>query len=62
VDPAGLPALADELGGEARIPLETPRREAVADAALRRPELAATPGPAVTRPELLAMLEAAGRR
>jgi maleylacetate reductase len=62
VDPAGLPALADELGGQARIPLETARREAVADAALRRPELAATPGPALTRGELLAMLEAAGRR
>ena len=62
VDPVGLPALADELGGEARIPLETARREAVADAALRRPELAATPGPAVTRGELLAMLEAARRR
>ena len=36
--------------------IDTPAREAVADAALRRPELADTPGPEVTRAELLGML------
>jgi alcohol dehydrogenase class IV len=62
VTPADLPVLADGLGGGARIPLEGAQREAVADAALRRSELADTPGPPVTRQELLAMLEAAGHR
>ena len=62
VPPGDLPALADGLGGGARIPLEAGQRDAVTDAALRRTELADTPGPPVTRHELLAMLEAAGRR
>ncbi len=62
VAPTDLPALADSLGGGARIPLETAQREAVADAALRRPELVGTPGPPVTRDELLAMLDGASRR
>jgi len=51
-----LVARVDELGGHARIELDTSVREAVADAALRRPELADTPGPEVTRAELLRML------
>jgi alcohol dehydrogenase class IV len=51
-----LVARLDELGGHARIDIEMPAREAVADAALRRPELADTPGPEVTRAELLGML------
>jgi len=46
----------DGLGGHVRIGIDTPAREAVADAALRRPELADTPGPEVTRAELLRML------
>ena len=46
----------DGLGGHVRIGIDTPAREAVADAALRRPELADTPGPEVTRAELLGML------
>jgi alcohol dehydrogenase class IV len=46
----------DELGGRARIDIDTPAREAVVDAALRRPELADTPGPEMTRAELLGML------
>jgi len=49
----------DDLGGHARIEIDTPAREAVADAALRRPELADTPGPEVTRAELLGMLAVA---
>ncbi|HET8806078.1 MAG TPA: hypothetical protein VFM47_06395, partial [Gaiellales bacterium] len=49
----------DGLGGHARIEIDMPAREAVADAALRRPELADTPGPAVTRAELLGMLAVA---
>jgi alcohol dehydrogenase class IV len=51
-----LVARVDELGGNARIEIDTPGCEAVADAALRRPELADTPGPEVTRAELLGML------
>jgi alcohol dehydrogenase class IV len=51
-----LAARVDELGGHARIDIDTPAREAVADAALRRPELADTPGSDVTRAELLGML------
>jgi alcohol dehydrogenase class IV len=46
----------DELGGHARIEIDMPAREAVADVALKRLELADTPGPAVTRAELLGML------
>jgi alcohol dehydrogenase class IV len=46
----------DELGGHARIDLDTAAREAVAVAALRRPELADTPGAEMTRAELLGML------
>ena len=49
----------DGLGGHVRIGIDTPAREAVADAALRRPELADTPGPEVTRVELLGMLAVA---
>lgn len=56
VSPADLVARVDELGGHARIDIDTPAREAVADAALRRPELADTPGSDVTRAELLGML------
>jgi maleylacetate reductase len=56
VSPDDLVARVDELGGHARIDIDTPAREAVADAALRRPELADTPGPEVTRAELLGML------
>ena len=56
VAPGELPDAVDELGGRARIDLDDAQREAVADRALRRPELAATPGPAVTRDDLLAML------
>jgi alcohol dehydrogenase class IV len=56
VSPGDLVARVDELGGHARIDIDTPAREAVADAALRRPELADTPGPEVTRAELLGML------
>ena len=51
-----LVARVDDLGGHARIDLDMPAREAVADTALRRPELADTPGPEVTRAELLGML------
>ena len=51
-----LAARVDELGGHVRIEIDMPVREAVADAALRRPELADTPGPEVTRAELLGML------
>jgi len=51
-----LAARVDELGGHVRIEIDMPAREAVADAALRRPELADTPGPEVTRAELLGML------
>lgn len=51
-----LVARVDELGGHARIDIDTPAREAVANAALRRPELADTPGSEVTRAELLGML------
>jgi alcohol dehydrogenase class IV len=51
-----LVARVDELGGHARIDIDTPAREAVVDAALRRPELADTPGPEMTRAELLGML------
>jgi alcohol dehydrogenase class IV len=51
-----LVARVDELGDHARIDIDTPAREAVVDAALRRPELADTPGPEVTRAELLGML------
>jgi alcohol dehydrogenase class IV len=46
----------DELGGHARIEVDMPTRQAVADAALRRPELSDTPGAEVTRAELLGML------
>ncbi|MFL6050197.1 MAG: iron-containing alcohol dehydrogenase [Gaiellales bacterium] len=56
VSAGDLVARVDELGGHARIDLEAPTREAVADAALRRPQLADTPGPDITRAELLAML------
>ncbi len=56
VSTGDLVAHVDELGGHARIGLDAPAREAVADAALRRPELADTPGPEVTRAELLGML------
>ena len=56
VSAGDLVARVDELGGHARIDVDTPAREAVADAALRRPELADTPGPEVTRAELLGML------
>jgi hypothetical protein len=51
-----LVARVDELGGHARIDVDMPAREAVAEAALRRPELADTPGPEVSRGELLGML------
>jgi alcohol dehydrogenase class IV len=51
-----LVARVDELGGHARIDIDLPARDPVADAALRRPELADTPGPEVTRAELLGML------
>jgi alcohol dehydrogenase class IV len=51
-----LAARVDELGGHARIAIDVPAREAVADAALKRPELADTPGPEVTRTQLLGML------
>ena len=58
--PAGeLAAYVDDLGGRARIEIDPSTREAVADAALRRPELADTPGPEVTRGELLNMLTTA---
>jgi hypothetical protein len=56
VSAGDLVARVDELGGHARIDIDTPAREAVVDAALRRPELADTPGPEVTRAELLGML------
>jgi alcohol dehydrogenase class IV len=56
VSTGDLVARVDELGGHARIEIDTPAREAVADVALRRPELADTPGPEVTRAELLGML------
>ncbi len=56
VSAGDLVARVDELGDHARIDLDTPAREAVADAALRRPELADTPGPEVTRAELVGML------
>jgi alcohol dehydrogenase class IV len=56
VNAGDLVARVDELGGHARIDIHTPAREAVVDAALRRPELADTPGPEVTRAELLGML------
>jgi alcohol dehydrogenase class IV len=56
VSPGDLVARVDELGGHARIDIDTPARRAVADAALRRPELADTPGPELTRAELLGML------
>jgi alcohol dehydrogenase class IV len=56
VSAGDLAVRVDELGGHARIDIDTPAREAVADAALRRPELADTPGPEVTRAELLGML------
>jgi alcohol dehydrogenase class IV len=56
VSASDLVARVDELGGHARIDVDMPAREAVADAALRRPELADTPGPEVTRAELLGML------
>ena len=56
VSAGDLVARVDELGVHARIDLDPPVREAVADAALRRPELADTPGPEVTRAELLGML------
>jgi alcohol dehydrogenase class IV len=46
----------DELGGHARIAVDPAAREDVVDAALSRPELAATPGPEVTRAELVGML------
>jgi alcohol dehydrogenase class IV len=59
VSAGDLVARVDELGGHARIDVDMPDREAVADAALRRPELADTPGPAVTRAELLGMLATA---
>ena len=56
VGAGNLAARVDELGGHVRIEIDMPVREAVADAALRRPELADTPGPEVTRAELLGML------
>jgi|tagenome__1003787_1003787.scaffolds.fasta_scaffold20853934_1 alcohol dehydrogenase class IV len=56
VSTGDLVARVDELGGHARIDLDTTAREAVADAALRRPELADTPGAEMTRDELLSML------
>jgi alcohol dehydrogenase class IV len=56
VSPGDLVTRVDELGGRARIDIDTPAREAVVDAALSRPELADAPGPEVTRAELLGML------
>jgi alcohol dehydrogenase class IV len=56
VAPDELPATVDRLSGRARIELDDAQRGAVADNALRRPELAATPGPPVTRDQLIAML------
>ena len=59
VSAVDLAARVDELGGHARIDIDTAARAAVVDAALRRSELADTPGPAVTRDELLCMLATA---
>jgi alcohol dehydrogenase class IV len=59
VSAVDLAARVDELGGHARIDIDTTARAAVVDAALRRSELADTPGPAVTRDELLSMLATA---
>jgi alcohol dehydrogenase class IV len=56
VSAGDLVARVDELGGNARISVDVLAREAVADAALRRPELADTPGAEMTRAELLDML------
>jgi alcohol dehydrogenase class IV len=56
VSAGDLVSCVDELGGHARIAVDPAAREAVVDAALRRPELAATPGPEVTRAELVGML------
>jgi alcohol dehydrogenase class IV len=59
VSAGDLVARVDELGGHARIDIDTAARKAVVDAALRRPELADTPGPELTRAELLSMLATA---
>ncbi|HYW29155.1 MAG TPA: iron-containing alcohol dehydrogenase [Gaiellales bacterium] len=59
VAPGQLAGRVDDLGGRARIAIEPPLRETVADAAMARPELADTPGPPVTREELLEMLAGA---
>jgi alcohol dehydrogenase class IV len=59
VTPDELPGAVDVLSGRARIELDDGQRGAAADNALRRPELAATPGPPVGRDELVWMLERA---
>jgi alcohol dehydrogenase class IV len=57
-----LPARVDELGGHVRVQIDPALHGTIADRALARPELAATPPPAVTREELLTMLRRAGDR
>ncbi len=58
-DLAGLPVRLDELGGHARVELPADRLGDVAEAALRRDDLARTPGGPVTRDDLMGILTAA---
>ena len=62
VAPADIPSRVDELSGGARVDIDASLHGAIADAALARAELAATPGPAIGRDQLLALLAAAGGR
>ena len=55
----GLPVRLDELGGHARVELPADRLGDVAEAALRRDDLARTPGGPVTRDDLMGILTAA---
>jgi alcohol dehydrogenase class IV len=54
-----LPGRVDELSGGVRLALTPGQIESVAEQALKRPELADTPGPSVTGAELVALLAAA---
>jgi len=55
----GLPGRLDELGGHSRVELPAARLPEVADAVLRRGDLARTPGDPVTREDVLGILAAA---
>src|SRR5262249_48658803 len=60
--PETLPGRLDELGGGIRLNLDHGQRRLVAERALTRSELAATPGPPLTAADLEALLEAAASR